>query len=366
MSSVPAERRRGSSPADEDTSDLDGRLGSELVGTPGRPHTGDVTAPSTERVILVVAYDDVRLLDITGPLEVFSVANEHGGRYLLRTASPDGADVRASTGTRIGADVSFAEADARGATLVVPGGPNWVRTIGDQLLLSEVRRLAGQAERTASVCAGAFVLAAAGLLDGRSATTHWDLADQLARQFPLIDVDHDAIFVRDGSVFTSAGVTAGIDLALALVEQDLGPEVARLVAKHLVVFMQRPGGQSQFSVRLGSGQTRHEVLRPLLDMITADPAADHTLSAMATRARMSVRHLTRLFREELATTPAQFVERIRVEAAKQELERATEPLDVVARMTGFGSPETMRRAFVKAMGTSPGNYRARFRTTGVA
>ena len=317
------------------------------------------------RTVLVVAYDGVRLLDVSGPLEVFAVANEHGGHYLLRTASPDGGDVRANTGTRIGADVSLAEADAQGATLVVPGGPDWVRTIGDQPLLDQVRRLAGQAERTASVCAGAFVLAAAGLLDGRRATTHWELADQLARRFPQVEVDLDAIFVRDGPVYTSAGVTAGIDLSLALVEQDLGPRTARLVAKHLVVFLQRPGGQSQFSVRLQTGGTRHDVLRPLLDAVTAEPAREHTLDTMAARAGLSVRHLSRLFRDELGLTPAQFVEQVRVEAAQQALESTADPLDVVARRAGFGSVETLRRVFGKLVGTSPGSYRARFRTTGI-
>jgi transcriptional regulator GlxA family with amidase domain len=315
--------------------------------------------------VLVVVYDGVRLLDVTGPLEVFAVANEQGGDYRSRLASPDGHDVVANTGTRLGVDLSLAAADARGATLVVPGGPNWLHTISDSGLLDQIRRLAGQSARTASVCAGAFALAAAGLLDGRRATTHWELADQLARRFPLVEVDSDAIFVQDGPVITSAGVTSGIDLALALVERDLGAATARLVAKHLVVFLQRPGGQSQFSVRLSAGQARNELVRKLLDRITAEPAGDHSLESLATAAGVSARHLTRLFHEEVGTTPARFVEKVRVEAAQQLLEATTAPLDVIARQVGLGSPETLRRAFARLLDITPGSYRTRFHTTGV-
>ncbi|MCR6487940.1 DJ-1/PfpI family protein [Amycolatopsis sp. OK19-0408] len=317
------------------------------------------------RPVLVVLYDDVRLLDVSGPLEVFAEANEHGGRYDLKTASPGGADVRANTGTRLGADLDLAQVDPRGATVLVPGGPEWVRTIADAELIAQIRRLAGGADRTASVCAGAFALAAAGVLDGRRATTHWDLAGQLARRFPLVRVDADAIFVQDGPVLTSAGVTSGIDLALALVEADLGAEVARLVAKHLVVFLQRPGGQSQFSVRLETGRPRTEVLRGVLDSVAADPSAPHTAATMAARAGVSPRHLTRLFHDELGRTPARFVEQVRLEFAQQQLERTTDPLDVVARRSGFGTAETLRRAFARGLGVTPSDYRARFRTTGV-
>jgi transcriptional regulator GlxA family with amidase domain len=315
--------------------------------------------------VLVVVYDGVRLLDVTGPLEVFAVANEQGGDYRSRLASPDGHDVVANTGTRLGVDLSLSAADARGATLVVPGGPNWLHTISDGGLLDQIRRLAGQSARTASVCAGAFALAAAGLLDGRRATTHWELADQLARRFPLVEVDSDAIFVQDGPVITSAGVTSGIDLALALVERDLGAATARLVAKQLVVFLQRPGGQSQFSVRLSAGQARNELIRKLLDRITAEPAGDHSLDSLSTAAGVSARHLTRLFHDEVGTTPARFVEKVRVEAAQQLLEATTAPLDVIARQVGLGSPETLRRAFARLLDITPGSYRARFHTTGV-
>lgn len=308
----------------------------------------------------MVVYDGVRLLDVTGPLEVFAVANEQGGDYHSRLASPDGRDVVANTGTRLGVDLSLSSADAYGATLVVPGGPNWLHTISDAALLDQIRRLSGQSARTASVCAGAFALAAAGLLDGRRATTHWELADQLARRFPLVEVDSDAIFVEDGPVITSAGVTSGIDLALALVEKDLGAETARLVAKQLVVFLQRPGGQSQFSVRLSAGQARHELVRKVLDAITSDPAGDHSLEVLASGAGVSARHLTRLFGDEVGTTPARFVEKVRVEAAQLLLEATSDPLDVIARKVGLGSPETLRRAFTRVLNTTPGRHRARF------
>jgi transcriptional regulator GlxA family with amidase domain len=187
----------------------------------------------------------------------------------------------------------------------------------------------------------------------------------LARRFPAIQVDSDAIFVQDGAVITSAGVTSGIDLALALVEEDLGAETARMVAKQLVVFLQRPGGQSQFSVRLSAGQARHEVIRRLLDAITAEPAGNHSSEALADRAGVSVRHLSRLFQEEAGTTPARFVEKVRVEAAQLLLEATDDPQDVIARQVGLGSPETLRRAFARVAGVAPGSYRARFRTTGV-
>lgn len=317
----------------------------------------------SERVVVVV-YDAVRLLDVTGPLEVFGMANEHGAHYELLTASPGGTDVRTTTGTRLGADVALEDVDVEGGTLVVPGSPNWQITVTDEHLLDEVRRLSRQARRTASVCAGAFTLAAAGLLEGRRAATHWELADQLARRYPGVEVDCEAIFVRDGSVISSAGVTSGIDLSLALVEEDLGSEAARLVAKHLVVFLQRPGGQSQFSVRLAAQPARNDLLRGIMDRITADPSADHSLSLLADDAGVSVRHLTRLFRDQMGTSVARFVESTRLEAARQLLETGTDPLDVVARRTGFGSAETLRRVFTRELGVPPSAYRARFRTTG--
>ncbi|MBP2703775.1 DJ-1/PfpI family protein [Microbispora sp. RL4-1S] len=323
------------------------------------------------RCVVVVVYDGVRLLDVSGPLEAFTVANEHGAAYRLRTASPGGRDITTSGGVRMGADLALEDLALREPApeapdvLLVPGSPDVAATERNRPLLDQVARLSGQAGCTASVCAGAFVLAAAGILDGHRAATHWHLADRLARSYPRVAVDPDAIFVRDGRIITSAGVTAGIDLALGLIEEDHGAGLARTVARHLVVFMQRPGGQSQFSARLSAGGTRDRTVRSVLDAVAVDPAADHGLAAAAARAGLSVRQLTRLFRRETGTTLARYVELVRVETARSMLESGDDPLDAVARRAGFGSPETLRRAFLRELGVPPAAYRARFRTTGV-
>ena len=319
--------------------------------------------PST---VVILAYDGVQLLDVAGPIEVFEAARERGARYRVLVASPDGRDILAGSRTRLGADLAFAELPARIGTLVVPGAPDWRAIAYDLRLVGTVADAARHSRRIASVCAGAFVLAAAGLLDGRRATTHWEIAAELARAYPQITLDADAIFVADGPIHTSAGITAGIDLCLALVEADHGAELARDVARHLVVFMQRPGGQAQFSVRLDLATTTQSPLRHVLDDIVHDPAADHSLEALSERAGFSVRHLTRVFQRELGVTPGRYVEGVRVEAAKVRLQRSDEPLATIARASGFGSDETMRRAFWRELATTPATYRQRFRTTGAA
>ncbi|WOX15152.1 AraC family transcriptional regulator [Streptomyces sp. N50] len=260
-----------------------------------RPGTGPLT-------VTVLVFPGVRLLDVTGPIEVFASAGEFGGRYRVRLVSEDGTGVITSSGTRIGADLAVDDVREPYDVLVVPGGPEWETAIKDETLLDAVRRLHGMARCTASVCTGAFLLAAAGLLRGRRAVTHWRQSRQLAVRFPSVRVQPDAIFVRDGPMMTSAGVSAGIDLSLALVEEHFGAEVARAVAKDMVVFMRRPGGQSQFSVRSQLPYSRLEMLRRLLDAVAADPGAEHTLAAMSRRAGVSVRHMSRLFEEELGTT----------------------------------------------------------------
>jgi transcriptional regulator GlxA family with amidase domain len=315
------------------------------------------------RTIAVLAYDGVQLLDVAGPIEVFDAAIARGADYRLLVASPDGRDVLAGR-TRIGADMALAELPERLDTLVVPGAPAWRDVLADRALVDAVATCARRSRRVASVCAGAFLLAGVGLLDGRRATTHWELADDLAREFPNVEVDADAIFVADGAVHSSAGITAGIDLCLSLVEADHGAELACDVARHLVVFMQRPGGQAQFSVRLNLGTTSSSSLRNVLDEVVDDPAADHSLEALSGRAGFSVRHLTRVFQRELGVTPGRYVESVRVEAAKARLQRSDEPLGAVARASGFGSDETMRRAFWRELATTPATYRDRFRTTG--
>lgn len=323
-----------------------------------RPGTGPL-------LVTVFVFPGVRLLDVTGPIEVFTSANDFGGRYRVQIASEDGAEVITSAGTRLRADLSVDDLREPSDVLVVPGGSEWETLIKDDALLDAVRRLNGRARCTASVCTGAFLLAAAGLLDGRRATTHWRHSRQLALRFPSVRVDSDAIFVRDGHMMTSAGVSTGIDLSLALVEEHYGAEVARSVAKDMVIFLQRPGGQSQFSVRSRASHIHQEMLRQVLDAVVEDPGANHTLSAMARRAGVSVRHMTRLFYEEVGTTPARYVEQVRVEAAQVLLETGDDPMAVVAKRTGFGSPESLRRAFVRHLGVTPGAFRARFRTAGV-
>ncbi|MFD5269046.1 GlxA family transcriptional regulator [Streptomyces sp. NPDC058335] len=313
--------------------------------------------------ILMVVFDGVQLLDVTGPLEVYAAANVHGGNYRISTASLDGKPVTATAGVRLVPDLALSDVDFAVDTLMVPGRPDWWAAVSDTPLIERVARLATGADTVAAICAGAFPLAATGLLDGRKAATHWRLAADLAARYPRIDVDSDAIFVRDGRYITSAGITAGIDLALSLVEADLGADIARAAAKYLVVFMARPGGQSQFSVRQNAKYGTDSVLRQVLDAVTADPRADHTLTAMARRAGVSERHLTRLFRAETGMTAAQFVERVRLEAAQALLESGSDPLDHVARASGFGSVETLRRAFQRILGITPGAYRDRFRTT---
>jgi transcriptional regulator GlxA family with amidase domain len=321
------------------------------------------TAGQDDHLMVMVLIDEVQTLDVTGPLDVFATANDHGARYHLRTASPGGRDVRTTAGVRLAADVAMEDVTGRIDTLIVPGRCDWRSVVRESCLVAEIARLAMASGRVASVCSGAFALAAAGLLDGRRAATHWRLAAELAHNYPRVEVDRDSIFVRDGHVITSAGVTSGIDLALSLVEEDFGADVARATARYLVVFMARAGGQSQFSVRLNSGASRSPVVRAVLDAVTADPGGVHSRDALAARVGVSVRHLTRLFRTELGTTAANFVERTRVEAATGLLESGTETLGVVARRSGFGSEETMRRAFKRALGIAPSTYRARYRTT---
>ncbi|SDD35985.1 GlxA family transcriptional regulator [Actinokineospora iranica] len=317
-----------------------------------------------ERLVALVVYPGIQMLDAVGPAEVFAVANRVLGDqgYRLVVASPDGAAVRADSGLTMAADRALADLAENVDTLVVAGGFG-VDAASAPDFVAEIRRVAGRSRRVCSVCSGAFLLAEAGLLAGRPATTHWLVCAELARRYPDVRVEPDRIFVRAGAVYTSAGVTAGIDLALALVEADHGADVARAVARGLVVFLQRPGGQSQFSARLDHGVAAESPLRPVLDAIAAEPAADHRAARLARRAGMSERHLGRLFCAQTGTTPARFVERVRVEAARDLLERSTLSVEAVSRRSGFGSDETMRRAFLRVLGVPPADYRARFRTT---
>ncbi|GGG58224.1 AraC family transcriptional regulator [Kocuria dechangensis] len=311
--------------------------------------------------MVFLVFDGVKMLDVAGPAEVFAEANGLGADYALAYASASGNPVASSIGTPLPVDSAASElADVD--TLVVAGGDGLVAAPIPQDLVEAVRGLRDRPRRLVSICTGSFVLAAAGVLSGRRATTHWRHAALLARAHPDITVEPDALFVEDRGVFTSAGVSAGIDLALALVEHDHGPDLAREVARNLVMFMQRPGGQSQFSAPLELRPPRTPALRAAADLVAANPALDHGTDALAAAVGVSPRHLARLFAAELDVSPARFVERTRLDHAKGLLD-AGHSITATARAAGFGSTETMRRAFVARFGLAPSQYRARFATT---
>ncbi len=326
------------------------------------------------REIVIIGFPGVQSLDVSGPYEVFA-----GAQQLAAATGRDGYRVRllASGGPgplRCESGLTLhAEADVRALrriavdTLLVAGGRGVRRAAGDARLLAAVREAAGRARRVASVCTGTFVLAEAGLLEGRTVTTHWAHCAALAARHPGLTVDPQPIFVRDGNVYTSAGVTAGIDLALALVEEDLGREAALTVARHLVMFLRRPAGQAQFSAQLQAQLAERDSLRELQQWIVEHPGADLTVEALAARVAMSARHFARVFAAEVGVTPGRYVERVRVEAARRKLEdAAATPIATVARECGFGTAETMRRSFIRALGVSPAEYRRRFSATPAA
>lgn len=317
---------------------------------------------STTRDVVFVVFDGMTLLDVAGPGEVFAEANRFGASYRMLMASVDGKDVLTSVGARIAVSASISSIE-KADTAVVSGGDNLVGRPIDPQLVAAVKALRARARRMASICTGSFILAQTGLLDGRRATTHWRQTGLMSRAYPRITVEPDAIFVRDGDIYTSAGVSAGIDLALALVEDDHGADLTRDVARSLVVYLKRAGGQSQFSALVESRSPERSQLRMVTDAIAADPGADHTVKTLAAQASLSTRQLTRLFRSELGTTPARYVEMIRIDAARSALDAGRSVADS-ARLAGFGSPETLRRVFVSQLGLSPKAYRDRFKSTG--
>lgn len=306
----------------------------------------------------VLVYDGVTLLDIAGPIEVFHEADAGRHRYTVSLVAPGGGSVRTSSGLRLHVD-DAAERAGPYDTLLVPGadGPPPAAPV----LVEAVRCLHSSVRRIASVCTGSFLLAEAGLLDGLTATTHWRYAELLRRRYPTVTVEPDAIFVRAGAVLTSAGVSAGIDLALALVEDDHGPQLAREVARSLVVFLRRPGGQSQFSARTEVPAVRAP-LRDVLDAVSSDPTAPHTLTTMAQTAGVSTRQLARLFRAELGMTATRYVEISRLETARELLLQGAS-VTAAARRSGFGNDETLRRTLLRHTGLTPSAYRARFAST---
>jgi transcriptional regulator GlxA family with amidase domain len=317
-------------------------------------------AGARSRVVVIVVFDDVTMLDVAGAGEVFAEANRFGADYRIKIASVDGRDVTTSIGTRLGVTDALSSIESAD-TIMVAGSDNLPRRAIDPALVDAVKSAAARTRRLASICTGSFILARAGLLNGRRATTHWHDARLFARAFPDVAVEPDAIFVRDGDVFTSAGVSSGIDLALALVEMDHGTELVRDVARWLVVYLKRAGGQSQFSTLVEAEPPPQSPLRRVAEAIAADPSGDHSVKKLAAQAALSTRQLTRLFQSELGTTPARYVEMVRIDAARAALDAGRSVADT-ARLAGFGSTESLRRVFVDHLGVSPKAYRDRFRT----
>ncbi|HWG81130.1 MAG TPA: GlxA family transcriptional regulator [Stellaceae bacterium] len=318
------------------------------------------------RHIVFVAFEQALLLDIAGPLQVFASARDLSVQdgladpYRLSVVSPKGGDIRTSSGLALATRRLGALNAEAIDTLITVGGFGSRAAIREAALIRWIARRSQRARRVCSVCTGAFLLAEAGLLDGRRAVTHWGSCDALAQRYPRVRVERDPIFLRDGKIWTSAGVTAGIDLALALVEEDLGRAMALRVARHLVVFLKRPGGQSQFSAMLESQAQEGEAFADLHEWMAQHLAADLGVEALAARAGMSPRNFARVYTRRMGTTPAKAVERLRIDAARRALEESDASIESIARRCGFGDEERLRRSFLRRLGVPPRQYRARF------
>ncbi|RVU36504.1 GlxA family transcriptional regulator [Hwanghaeella grinnelliae] len=318
-----------------------------------------------EKVVAAVLYPDFQMLDATGPLEAFALTNRLLGgdpAYKVVTTARQKGPVEASSGLTLMAQTSWDQLGENLDTLIFIGGRGVRTAMKDKDMLFSARRLSGMARRTASVCTGAFLLAEAGLLNGRRATTHWDDTDQLAREYPRISVQRDDIYVRDGQFVTAAGVTAGIDLALALIEEDHGRDVALATARMLVVYLKRPGGQSQFSRELSAQATSSSRFERLRQWIFDNLDKPLSVEDLADQAAMAPRSLARRFAQDLGVTPAKFVEHARIDAARRDLEDGGLTIDKIAANRGFGGADRMRRSFQRSLGVSPQEYRDRFRS----
>ncbi len=332
------------------------------------PESKQQTNPPLKIGFLV--HSDCEIIDLCGPFDVFyyaDVASRRLGRaspnYQCVVLAARPGKIRTKCGLEIGPTHSLTEITHCLDTLIVIGGENYEEFSKDEDLVGWVRSIAPRVRRVASVCSGAFILAAAGLLDRKRVTTHWICAEALGAAFPLVQVDASLIFARDGNIYSSGGVTSGIDLALALIEEDLGHEIALLVARLMVAFPHRPGGQSQFSGYFTIGEIAHNELGELQAWIISHLASDLSVAAMAARMEMSPRNFARLFRNETGYTPARFVERARADAVRSKLEQTLQPIETIAEACGFKNTEQMRRTFHRLYGASPADYRARFRSS---
>lgn len=333
----------------------------------------DQTYPTVRRPrsVVMVAFPKAHVLDIVGPLEVLTGAKyflpEGPEPYVVTVVAAQAGPIPTTSGIAVMAHKSFVEARADTApidTLIVSGGHGTTAALQDDALLDFVRQAAARSRRIVSICTGAMILAEIGLLDGKRASTHWWWCPILERNYPKVRVERDAIFVRDGNVWTSAGVTAGMDLALALVEMDFGHDIALQVARYNVMYMMRPGGQSQFSAHLVAQRAEDPAINAALAFILANPGEPLTVTALAAGACLSERTFARRFKVETGMTPAAYVEAARIEAARVALETTETGIEEIARQTGFQNPERMRRAFQRHLGVSATEYRARFRSAG--
>ena len=321
--------------------------------------------------ILLLAFPHGQLLDIAGPLQMFAGANDEVSRqvYHIEIAAPQAGPFTTSSGVQLVADFAYAEITnrrlGRTDTLVTVGGePGMRRELARGTATDIVSRANGRVPRIASVCSGTFFLAAAGALDGRRATTHWSEVDALKRFRPAVLVEGDAIHIEDRGIWTSAGVTAGMDLALAMIEADLGRKIALAIARRHVVFRIRPGGQSQFSAELDAQSAGNTKVKQLAERVTAHPRADWRTEVLATEAGVSQRSLSRMFRSDLNVSPADFVERVRIDLARRRLLETDENVETIAVACGFGSLRRMDRAFARTMAASPSEFRSRFKASG--
>ncbi|MDM4139399.1 MULTISPECIES: GlxA family transcriptional regulator [Mycobacterium] len=313
------------------------------------------------RKVVIAGFPGVQALDVVGPYDVFTGASLlTGGGYDVAFASVGGQPIATATGLAFVTTPLPDPADPID-TVVLPGGAGVEAARSDGELVAWVKTVSGHARRMVTVCTGAFLAAEAGLLDGQRVTTHWAFAERLAAEFPAIEVNADPIFVRSSeTVWTAAGVTAGIDLALALIEDDHGTEIAQTVARWLVLYLRRPGGQTQFAAPVWMPRARRDSIREVQERIEAEPGGPHSIDDLARRAAMSPRHFTRVFTAEIGEAPGQYVERIRTEAARRQLEETDDTVVAIAARCGFGTAETMRRNFLRRVGISPDQYRKAF------